>query len=364
MEEGNVIVLQYALPSYRIDFFERLYRKLGSRFKVYYSPTDMGALTQEKTRPEWAKCIGQLRAPISGVEWQEGALSIPIRRGDVVILMGARSLTNLLTALRARLVGAQTIWWGHYWSSTSKNHRFVVRMLLMKLGNALLFYTDQEIEEYRRGYGARDRRPIGALNNGINVVPIQALRKEYRAADRAKAIVFIGRFTEKSGLKELLEALADSDLHDVVLEVLGDGPEAPSYRAFAHSLGISDRIIWHGGTVDEEKIAPVMNRCRLFVYPGGVGLSLIHAMAYGLPAIVHSNRWQHMPEIAAFSDGETGICFQQHHVESLVMAIRRAINSENSLDKWSMKCIERADSVYNTEFMSRRFVEFIDGLLK
>ena len=32
--------------------------------------------------------------------------------------------------------------------------------------------------------------------------------------------------------------------------------------------------------------------------PGAVGLSLIHAMAYGLPCLVHSNRLQHMPEIA------------------------------------------------------------------
>ena len=43
---------------------------------------------------------------------------------------------------------------------------------------------------------------------------------------------------------------------------------------------------------------------RIFVYPGEVGLSLIHAMAYGLPCLVHSDRLKHMPEISISKGNE------------------------------------------------------------
>ena len=68
---------------------------------------------------------------------------------------------------------------------------------------------------------------------------------------------------------------------------------------------------------EEPDIAQIANRCRLFVYPGGVGLSLIHAMAYGLPSIIHDDRWRHMPEIAAFQDGRTGRTFEREDPGSL-----------------------------------------------
>ncbi len=360
---NRIIVFQSSLPVYRIDFFFRVFQKFGDKFTVYYSPTEMGALTEGISQYRWAKRLGRIGTPLPGIEWQRGALSVPIKRGDIVVLMGARSLTNLLIVLRGRLAGARTVWWGHYWSSTSKSYRYAIRMLLTRLSNAVLFYTDQEIEEYRKNYGVSDKRLVGALNNGINVTFIQTLRASYQAEKRRKKIVFIGRFTNKSGLGELLEALSSKELHDVELEVLGDGPDALRLRRLAITLGIADRILWHGGTVDEEQIASVMNRCRLFVYPGGVGLSLIHAMAYGLPAIVHSDRWRHMPEITAFTAGETGLCFPKHDIEGLAKAISSGINDDEALEKWSQNCIHRADSIYNTKIMAERFYEFVNRLI-
>ena len=40
---------------------------------------------------------------------------------------------------------------------------------------------------------------------------------------------------------------------------------------------------------DENKIASFMLRSDVFIYPGSVGLSLIHAYNYGLPSIIFSD---------------------------------------------------------------------------
>lgn len=356
----RLLIFQPALPSYRLDFFARVARNLGDSFHLYYSPEDMGALTGTGSTPEWAQTIGPIHRPLPGVEWQEGALSIPLRRTDIVVVSGApRCLSNLVLILKARLRGAKTIWWGHYWSSSSRPYRFFIRMMLMKLAHAVLFYTDAEVEEYLRGLGASDRRQISALNNGINIDPILPLREPYDATSRERAGLFIGRITDKAELDVLLEGMSDPRLEGFRLHIVGDGPGRERLQGRASALGVEQNIVWHGAHVDEPSIATIANRCRIFIYPGSVGLSLIHAMAYGLPAVVHDDRRLHMPEIAAFSDGETGSTFQRGNAQSLSKAIMSLVNDDDMLYYQSTNSTKIVENHYNTENMNRIMLDFV-----
>ena len=304
--ERRIIVVQPALPAYRLDFFDRLAAALGPRFRVYASRSEMSGLSIRQT-PPWLNTLDQMRNPIRGMEWQPAAISIPIRRGDILVVCGApRCLSTLALMIKARLIGAKTVWWGHYWSATSVAWRHRFRLLLMRLVDGVLFYTDQEVEAYRQKEGRRDGRVISALNNGIDIAPINRFRLPYDASARPNRLLFIGRLTEKARLDLLLGALADPRLSDVDLQMIGDGPKAVMLKAQADALGLGSRVTWHGAQTDEAQVAAIANTCRLFAYPGAVGLSLLHASAYGLPAIVHNDRATHMPEIAAFESGRTG----------------------------------------------------------
>ena len=64
---------------------------------------------------------------------------------------------------------------------------------------------------------------------------------------------------------------------------------------------------------NEEEISKLYNFCRCFVYPGEVGLSIIHAMSYGLPAIIHNNINHHNPEHAAFTNEVNGLVFDENN---------------------------------------------------
>lgn len=356
---SRVIVFQPAMPAYRINFFDRVAASLGEGFTVYYSPTDMGALNVPVYKP-WATRLAPMRRLVPGLEWQPGVLSVPLRRGDVVVVSGApRNLSNMLMLIRARLAGACTVWWGHYWSSTSRSSRFHLRLLLMKMANAILFYTDHEVEEYRAGPGHGDRRRVTALNNGIDVDPIISLRAPYDAKKRDKDILFIGRLTKKAELATLLYALADPMLDDVKLDVIGDGEQRVSLEALAQSLAIDGRITWHGGLTDEPSIASIANNCQIFVYPGAVGLSLLHAMAYGLPAVVHDDRWSHMPEIAAFFKAASGLTFRRGNTQSLVVALVNALNTTSQDPSWSEAATCISDKEFNTGEMAKRFCELV-----
>ena len=354
-------MLQPALPHYRIDFFQRLYNRYGNNFMVYYSPTKMGALTDENDNFSWAKPIGTIAHPIKGVEWQRRAIRVPIKRGDVVIVCGApRTLSTLVVLLLARAKGAKTVWWGQYWGANSTELKKTIRMFLSKMSDCLLFYTDQEALQYAEDNN--DDRPTGALNNGISISKIKEYRLEYDPVKRANNILFIGRLTRKANLTLLLQALSDERLTSCTLHVVGDGDEEETLRQLAKDQGVEKRIVWYGGISDERKIADVANLCSVFVYPGQVGLSLIHAMAYGLPCIIHNTKKRHMPEIAAFEADVTGSAFCEGSSQSLATSLVEMMVNNVEMRQMSANCITSIDDDFNTESMARRFGTFIKSI--
>lgn len=355
-----ISIIQPALPSYRIDFFERLAQYYGTGIVVYYSNTDLGVLTRSDRFASWQQPIGPMLYPIRGVEWQVGALSVPFRRGDTVVVCGApRNLSTLLVLAKARMKGARTIWWGQYWSATSEARRHPLRMKLSRMADALLFYTDSEVTQFQAD-GWTHSGPVGALNNGIDLTEVYRLRRTYKPAQRKKNLLFIGRLTKKAQLCLMVSALSDPRLSDCHLHVIGNGPEENSLHVQARDIGVADRIIWHGGTTNETCIAQVANDCAAFVYPGSVGLSLIHAMGYGLPCIVHDQPLRHMPEIAAFEDGGSGMTFCEGDATDLAKAVSSMLSTSNDRERMSLRsCVITRDN-YTTEGMATRFVEFLN----
>lgn len=358
---SSVILIQPVVPHYRLGFFGGLHERLGNNFKVYASRVDMGVITDRDFLPEWEQTLGSINPLGLGLEWQRGALKVPIARHDIMVVSGApRCLTNIALLVKARRAGAKTMWWGHYWSSSSKKWRANLRLKLLRQADSALFYTDQEVEEFQKQFPDQPDFPVFALNNGIDNREIKQLRNPYSASKREKRALFIGRLSEKSRLSLLLDTLALKECADVKLDIIGDGSSLPALRQQAQNLGISQRVVWHGGLADETKIAAIANRCRVFAYPGGVGLSLIHALAYGLPVIVHNDRWAHMPEIAAFSENINGVSFKKGSVHSLAKTIPRLIGDLERLDDMSQNAITLTDRTFNTQDMVERFMQAID----
>jgi glycosyltransferase involved in cell wall biosynthesis len=356
----KIIVLQPTVPSYRRSFFRRLRAHFGQSFTVYASEQDLGILTHDGVAEVWEHRLGTTVALLPDLHWQRGVLSIPFSQGDVIVVSGnPRYLSTLALLLKARWKGAKTIWWGHYWSSTSSPSRVRLRLLLMRMADAVLLYTDSEIDEYLASNRDRDR-PVAALNNGLEIEPIERMRLSYSAAERPKRALFVGRLTGKTGFPLLLESMARAECADLHLDVIGQTDGTPDFRQLATSLGISERVNWHGGTVDETKIAEIANRCRIFVYPGSVGLSLIHGLAYGLPVVVHDDRWSHMPEIAAFQDETNGLAFRKNDVESAAGVVGRLINDVALLNEFSRAAIASITKSFNARDMASRFISLVE----
>ena len=205
---------------------------------------------------------------------------------------------------------------------------------------------------------------VFALNNGIDTSDIMNLRNAYSSKQRPNEIVFIGRITEKAEILTLLQAIQYVDVKDFKLNILGVGKNITDLASLVRSLNIENKVNIFGEVVDEKIISEVMNRAKLFVYPGSVGLSLIHSMAYGVPSILHNDDGFQMPEYSAFRKDHTGITFLKKDYQDLAKKINKYILSYERLDFFSKNCLEVISKTHNSKDMSSRFINVINKIVE
>lgn len=360
MSEGAVLIFQPAIPNYRLDFFDRLYVHYGGKLTVYYSDQPLGGLTDIGRRPSWAAKLGGTTYLPGGAIWQDSAWAVPISKNDTVVVNGApRYLTNFMIIAKAKAKGARVVWWGHFKSSTSTAVRTAIRLIISRVCNGHMFYTEKEAEQYRRRF--KSAVSVCGLNNGVNVDAVRPHRVDYSSSERPKDAIFIGRNTPKSNLELLLHAIPMMDPR-LNLHVVGDVASNDRLADLCRQLGIRARVFFHGEIKDQREIAEIANRCRLFIYPGSVGLSLIHAFSFGLPAIIHDHRADHMPEADALIEGRNGAVFAKNSAESLANVTNSIIANEDLLDEYSKIAMATADLSFNTERMAEAFINLLGNL--
>ncbi len=145
-------------------------------------------------------------------------------------------------------------------------------------------------EGVRDYYVTRDhisRRNTQVIYNGIDTARFSA--KAARAAVNSPRIRFgaVGRLVPAKDYVTLTRAfaLSASSIPEAELHLLGDGPCRVQIAQTAESLGIADRVFLHGASHD---VAGFLSTLDIFVLSSmdeGLPISLMEAMAAGLPVV-------------------------------------------------------------------------------
>ncbi|MDC7696780.1 glycosyltransferase family 4 protein [Vogesella indigofera] len=356
----SIFIIQPAFPKYRTSLFDRLRDKFS--LTVFACKKDFLGVESVAGSP-YVEFGGGFISLCGVFYWHKGlSLVSAYKEGDVVVVSGNPRIINyMLLMMFCRLRGIEVVWWGHGWSAGSHGLMSKIRIRLMCLANKILVYTDFEKEKL-------GKHNCFALNNGLDKIEIQGAMARAGSNRSYESpcfdLVFVGRVTEKAGLSVLIHALPTID-HKVRVKVVGDGALRNNLQDLASILGVADRIDWLGPVFDENVMAPIMLAAHAFVYPGAVGLSLIHAFNYGLPAIIHSDRSSHMPEFAAFSDGENGFAFVKDDADSLASVVNQLVlKPTDELRRLSEKASLTVRDTYHIEDMVDRFSRMITDPLK
>ncbi len=126
-------------------------------------------------------------------------------------------------------------------------------------------------------------------------------------------LTYVGRMNRVKGLDTLLRAAALLK-NEAILSMVGDGPERAVLEQLAQELALQDRVCFHGQQLDVE---PYLRQANVFVYPSTCqevfGISVVEAMAYGLPCI--ASKVGGIPEI--IQDGTSGLLFPAGDAQAL-----------------------------------------------
>jgi glycosyltransferase involved in cell wall biosynthesis len=183
------------------------------------------------------------------------------------------------------------------------------------------------ISEYNRNYILRhvpDLVPkppvvihVGAfLENLAPPVPFQSEKMQ---------LLYVGSLEARKGIDVLLQAVAQANLGDWHLDIVGGGPERQRLEALSVDLGLSDRVTFHGAQPNE-RVAQAMAHASVMVVPSRIGprnqteglpTVIVEALAHQTPVI--ATRLTGIPEIIIH--GVTGWLFEVDDTQGLSRAL-------------------------------------------
>jgi colanic acid/amylovoran biosynthesis glycosyltransferase len=212
-------------------------------------------------------------------------------------------------------------------------------------------------------YGART--PVYIVHCGID-----ASRYRYRprapAAGRPVRLLCVASLQEYKGHRVLLEALAGrSELSDVQVDLVGDGPLRGDLQQLAVRLGLESRISFHG-SLPEPDVVGLLERADVFVLPSvvardgqmeGIPVALTEAMAAGVPVV--ASRLSGIPELVR--DGETGLLVEPSSPEALRRAVIRLLEEPAVTIQARARVARR---MVEQEFALRRSAEALARLFR
>lgn len=230
---------------------------------------------------------GKLEARLKGVT----IVHLPVhRKNPLTALYSAVRIARIAKREKTDILHAHSrvpawiAWWASFlsgvpWIATchafySRNAGLIpykrARLLVCVSESLQLFYS-----------GIFPGRDCPVIYNGLPSSPYTWTGSE---GDPTK-FLFVGRLTRKKGLLVLIEAFSKVGAGRWSLDILGDGPLSAEAQALTVSLGLQDRIFFHGFCDTPEKW---MVQCSCFLFPSleeGMGLTLMRAISMGVPTI-------------------------------------------------------------------------------
>jgi glycosyltransferase involved in cell wall biosynthesis len=246
------------------------------------------------------------------------------------ISFGASFWRKSVICLLARLAGRPYLLHvhgdlGEFYDNCSPLARRLVRDILAK---AVLVIT---VCEAWRATLARicPQAHAEVLTNAVSLPPLDDLR---RVEDRPPTLLFLGDVIRSKGVYDLARAFARIAGRFPRLRLVYAGAgEIEEMRRLAARLALEDRIECTGW-LDAERKRAQLARATLFVLPShveGMPMSLLEAMAWGLPAIATAVGG--VPEVI---DPEVnGVLVPAGNIEALAGAITRLLNEPSLRDR-------------------------------
>lgn len=309
--------------------------------------------------------------------WQPGLIRlIKTEKPDVIITMAIPySLTVWAMALYAKMAKIPVLFWGHGVLQNEYGLKNYFRMNFLKLASGHLLYGDYaknilaskgfDGQKLFVVYNSLDfdlqKKVLSSITNNDRA----EIRKSLTSSSDEKLVVFTGRLQYIKRLDLLIEAMTILKNKGVVVNaaIIGEGEERENLKKYAISSGVEQQVHFLGELYDENYLGLVISTSDVCVIPSGAGLSVMHALAYGTPVILHDNYGEHGPEWEAVENGYNGLYYKFGDVKDLASKIEQVLLLKDQNKLSSDDCLSVINDKYNPKSQADAFVYAVKSIV-
>jgi glycosyltransferase involved in cell wall biosynthesis len=372
----KVTVVQRYIPAYTIPLFEALAAIETLDLVVLADLRSKSELNRYRPERDGFKAEHLPATDKRGLVFRPGLFKLLSRLSpDVVILSGdPREVSQTLALLWLKLRGIPVGLWSMF--HRVGPDRLVTRMykrFVGRFGDLLLSYAERGRRELRALEIPEDK--IMILSTAIDQKKVMAARDSVREEECAlfrremglegkRILLHLVRLTAIKRPDIMLscyqELLKRRD--DVLLIWIGGGPLEGDIKESAARLGIADKMRFIGPLYDERVLAMWFKSADVFVMATCIGLSIHHAMCYGVPVVTDDDPLTQSSEFEVLQDGVNGFVYRHGNYADFAEKVSRILDSDTLRQTLSSNAVARIEKEYTLERKVARFHDAIQHL--
>lgn len=298
--------------------------------------------------------------------WVCGMLLLLFRKEYTHFLMmgHSRNLSTFCFLILKRLLcpKKKTYLWTHGVYGKESRGELLWKKCLLGSADELLIYGDYACHLMEHIGFASDR--LHAIHNSLSYDVQLKLRNQLTQSDVYQSyfgnthpvIIFIGRLNPVKKLPMLVDAISKlkerGEIYNLIL--VGDGPDKERLQSLAKEKGVLSQMWFYGACYDERKNAELIYNADICVAPGNIGLTAIHVLMFGCPAITHNDFAYQMPEFEVIKPKVTGDFFMRDDIASLVYVLSEwFVVNRNRREEIRKACYGVIDSQWTPQYQMK-----------
>jgi glycosyltransferase involved in cell wall biosynthesis len=150
--------------------------------------------------------------------------------------------------------------------------------------------------------------------------------------------LYVGRITQRKGLKTLIEACAilkSKGYQDYSLLIAGTGDQREELETFIKERGFEDQVTW-AGWVDYGKLGAYFSQADVFVFPTYEdvwGMVVPEAMVFGKPILCSNGAASY----ELIEEGKNGFIFDPHDPQMLAEKMQYLLDHRELIDSMGQR---------------------------
>ena len=368
-DTGKLCMIAVSAAMYRMSIFKRIDSSFNCDWYIGVLNNDIATFDTSILKNVSYFRYGYINPKLY---WKKGILSLLFSKkyNTFILCAESRSISDYLFVGLKKLLcpRKKIILWTHGWYGKEGIIEKKIKLWLFKRANAILLYGIYGKELLvKEGISSSKLFVIG---NSLNYGKQLKLREQCETTNiyvryfnnTNPTVIFVGRLTRVKRLDILLYAvnILKKQEFKVNVVIVGDGEERRSLEKLVNNLDINQQVWFYGPCYDEAINAELIYNADVCVAPGNIGLTAVHSMMFGCPAITHDDyKWQ-MPEFEAIKLGITGAFFERNNANSLADTIRSwLVNNTDERQRRRKSCYTEIDNHWNPDYQ----INIINGAI-